>query len=82
MPRLRTLSGQDLLRIFAGFGFELASQRGSHVKLRRILPGGARQTLTIVLHAELDKGTLRAIFRQALRWIPESELRSHFYTEE
>jgi predicted RNA binding protein YcfA (HicA-like mRNA interferase family) len=82
MPRLRTLSGQDLLRIFAGFGFEPASQRGSHVKLRRVLPGGVRETLTIVLHDEVDKGTLRAMFRQALRYIPERELRPHFYTED
>lgn len=82
MPKLRTLSGQDLLRIFAGFGFEPASQRGSHVKLRRLLAGGIRQTLTIVLHDEVDKGTLRAIFRQALRYIDESDLKPHFYTED
>jgi predicted RNA binding protein YcfA (HicA-like mRNA interferase family) len=82
MPKLRTLSGQDLLRIFAGFGVEPASQRGSHMKLRRVLPGGIRQTLTIVLHNEVDKGTLRAIFRQALRYIPESELRPHFFAED
>lgn len=82
MPKLRTLSGQDLLRIFAGFGFEPTSQRGSHVKLRRLLAGGIRQTLTIVLHDEVDKGTLRAIFRQALRYIDESDLKPHFYTED
>jgi len=28
MPKLRALSGQDLLRVFAGFGFLPASQRG------------------------------------------------------
>jgi len=82
MPKLRTLSGQDLLRIFAGFGVEPASQRGSYMKLRRVLAGGIRQTLTIVLHNEVDKGTLRAIFRQALRYIPESELRPHFFAED
>jgi hypothetical protein len=27
----------------------------------------------------VDKGTLRAIFRQALRYITEAELRPHFY---
>jgi predicted RNA binding protein YcfA (HicA-like mRNA interferase family) len=81
MPKLRTLSGQNLLGIFAGFGFQPISQRGSHVKLRRVLPGGTQQTLTIVLHQELDKGTLRTIYRQALRFIAEAELRPHFYTE-
>lgn len=82
MPKLRRLTGEDLLRIFAGFDFKPVSQRGSHVKLRRLLPGGLRQTLTIVLHEEIDKGTLRAIFRQALRFIPDTDLRPHFYTED
>jgi predicted RNA binding protein YcfA (HicA-like mRNA interferase family) len=81
MPKLRTLSGRELLRIFSSLGFQAISQEGSHVKLRRIALGGVRQTLTIVLHDELDKGTLRAIFREALRYIPESELRPHFYSE-
>ena len=82
MPKLRTLSGQDLLRIFPAFGFQPITQRGSHVKLRRVLPTGTKQTLTIVLHNEIDKGTLRAIYRQGLRFTEETELRPHFYTED
>ena len=35
MPRLRRLSGAELVRIFRGFGFAVHSQRGSHMKLRR-----------------------------------------------
>jgi len=58
---------------------ESFSQRGSHVKLRRVLLDGTKQTLTIPLHEELDKGTLRAIFRQALRYIPEEEVKPYFY---
>ena len=81
MPKLRTLSGRELVQIFSAFGFQPISQRGSHVKLRRVLPAGTKQTLTIVLHHELDKGTLRAIYREGLRFIPEPELRPHFYTE-
>ncbi len=81
MPKLRTLSGDDLLRIFSQFGFTKDSQRGSHVKLRRVLSNGAHQTLTIVAHKEVDKGTLQAIFRQALRYIPESDLARHFFAD-
>ncbi len=72
MPKLRSLSGEDLQRIFALFGFSKLSQRGSHLNLRRLTAEGSRQTLTIVIHRELDRGTLRAIFRQALRYIPET----------
>jgi predicted RNA binding protein YcfA (HicA-like mRNA interferase family) len=81
MPKLRSLSGKDLLRIFAGFSFRQFSQRGSHIKLRRTLPSGFHQTLTIAHHAEVDRGTLHAIYRQAMRFISESELRPHFYSD-
>jgi predicted RNA binding protein YcfA (HicA-like mRNA interferase family) len=80
MPKLRRLSGNEVIRIFASFGFEPVAQRGSHVKLRRVHADGSRQTLTIPAHAELDIGTLKAIYRQALRYIPESELHPHFYS--
>ena len=79
MPKLRRLSGQDVLRILERFGFVVHSQRGSHVKLQRIGPDGERQTLTIPRHSELDPGTLRAIFRQASHYIPPDELHTHFY---
>ncbi len=79
MPKLRVLSGKEIVKILSKFGFEVVSQRGSHVKLRRILPNGAKQTLTVPLHDELDKGTLKAIFRQATRYIPEDKLRNYFY---
>ncbi len=81
MPKLRTLSGGDLVGIFDRFGFRQFSQRGSHVKLRRTTASGAKQSLTIVLHSKVDRGTLHAIYRQALRYISESELRPYFYTD-
>ena len=79
MPKLRRLAGRDVLSILHGFGFQESSQRGSHVKLVREVEG-ARQVLTVPLHTELDPGTLRAIFRQASRFIAEQDLRPHFYT--
>ncbi len=79
MPKLKTLSGREVVKILAQRGFETVSQRGSHVKLERILSDGTKQTLTIPLHDELDKGTLKAIFRQVVRYIPEEDLRPHFY---
>ena len=81
MPKLKVLSGAEVVRIFAIFGFRVASQRGSHVKLRRIQAGGGQQTLTIPNHKELDRGTLGAIYRQASRYVAEKELRPHFYVE-
>lgn len=81
MPKLKTLSGGDVVKIISLFGFEIEAQRGSHVKLRRFLPSGTRQTLTIPMHDEMDKGTLKAIYRQALRYLTEDQLRPHFYSD-
>jgi predicted RNA binding protein YcfA (HicA-like mRNA interferase family) len=72
--RLRRLSSRELCRGLAGFGFVVVATRGSHAKLRR-------QTLTIPLHRELAPGTLRAIFRQACRFVPERELGPLFFAE-
>ena len=81
MPKLKTLSGEDVIKIFQKFGFTLLSQKGSHVKLRKITPEQTKQTFTIPNHKELDRGTLRAIYLQAQRYIPESELYGHFYSD-
>ena len=79
MPKLRKLSGQNVVKIFGDFGFSVVSQKGSHIKLKRVLPNNMKQVLTIPNHKELDIGTVRAIYRQALRYISESELYSRFY---
>ena len=81
MPKLKRLSGDEVIAVFRQFGFAIHAQRGSHVKLRRIGSDGTAQTLTIPKHRELDTGTLRAIIRQASRFIPEDQLRPDFYTD-
>ena len=63
------------------FGFQKFAQRGSHIKVRRMLEGGQTQSLTVPNHDEIDRGTLHALFRQASRFIPEPELRAKFFTE-
>ncbi|MEO0115667.1 MAG: type II toxin-antitoxin system HicA family toxin [candidate division WOR-3 bacterium] len=79
--KLKRLKGPEVIKVLKEFEFEVHSQRGSHIKLRRTGSTGEKQTLTIVTHKELDVGTLHAIFRQACRYIPEAKLRKYFYTE-
>jgi predicted RNA binding protein YcfA (HicA-like mRNA interferase family) len=50
MPKLRVLSGCEVLRILREFGFQEFAQRGSHVKVRRVLADGRIQTLTVPNH--------------------------------
>jgi predicted RNA binding protein YcfA (HicA-like mRNA interferase family) len=81
MPKLRVLSGREVLKILRDFAFHEFTQKGSHIKVRRVLEGGQTQSLTIPNHDEIDRGTLHAIFRQASRFIPEDELRPKFFTD-
>lgn len=60
MPRLPVLSGQEVIEIFSRLGFEQVRQRGSHVVMRRGSAG-----CVIPLHAEVKRGTLAGIIRQA-----------------
>lgn len=78
-PRLRRHSGADVVRALRTFGFEVVNTRGSHAKLRRDHLDET-QILTIPLHKELAAGTLHAIYQQAARFVPEEELRPHFYS--
>jgi predicted RNA binding protein YcfA (HicA-like mRNA interferase family) len=80
-PKLKRLSGKDVVSIFARFGFVIHSQKGSHAKLLRVLQSGERQTLTIPIHEELDTGTLKAIIKQATRYIPQETLYPFFSSD-
>jgi predicted RNA binding protein YcfA (HicA-like mRNA interferase family) len=67
VARMQRLSGDHIIAILGHFGYTIHSQRGSHVKLRRIGPSGNWESLTMLRHLELDAGTLRGILRQAMR---------------
>ena len=79
MPKLKRLSRAEVIEILSQLDIAIHSQKGSHVKLRRIGING-NETLTIPNHRELDTGTCKAIFRQASQYIPESELYPYFYS--
>jgi len=80
MPKLKTLSGSEVIKILRSFAFEIQSQKGSHIKLSRLIATGEKQILIIPNHSEIDKGTLKAIYRQSLRYIPEVDLFQLFYS--
>jgi predicted RNA binding protein YcfA (HicA-like mRNA interferase family) len=81
MPlKLRTLSGQEVVTIFKKLGFSVTSQKGSHIKLKRITETGT-QILVIPNHKTLDRGTLLSIYKKALPYLSENVLKPHFYSE-
>ena len=62
MNKLPQISGRECVKALEKIGFYLKRQEGSHIVLRRDDPFA--QTV-VPDHKELDRGTLRAIVRQA-----------------
>ncbi|NGZ03634.1 MAG: hypothetical protein CV090_11360 [Nitrospira sp. WS238] len=62
MSKLPSLSGRACMKALERAGFVVRRQEGSHVILRRAEPF---TQLVVPDHKELDRGTLRAIIRQA-----------------
>lgn len=62
MSKLPRISGRECIHALTKIGFEEKRQQGSHVVLRRDQPFAQ---LVVPDHKELDRGTLRAIIRQA-----------------
>jgi len=58
---LPVVSGKQCIDALAKVGYQLIRQRGSHVRL--VCAG--RSPVTVPLHRELDRGTLRGILRVA-----------------
>ncbi len=80
MPRLKDLSGQEVLSFFESQGFSVVSQSSSHIKIRRVISGN-KQTLIIPNHQSIRKGTIREIYNQAIHYISEEILHVFFYTK-
>ena len=62
MSKLPVVSGAQRVRALEKAGFVVYKQRGSHITLVRSDP---KAQTTLPNHKELDRGTLRAIIRQA-----------------
>ena len=59
MPGLPVISGRQCIGVLTKLGYIAVRTRGSHVRLR----APSRDPVTVPLHQELDRRTLRAILR-------------------
>ena len=80
MPKLRKISGKDLIKFFEKEGFVFNRQKGSHIVISRIVEG-SKQHLVIPNHSELDRGMTHGIFKQSREYLPEQDLKKFFYIE-
>jgi len=75
MPKLPQVSGSKLVGLLQSLGYEVVRQRGSHVRLRKLMLQG-EHTITVPLHKVLAKGTLNDILSRVSLWnnIPKENL--------
>ena len=62
MATLPLLSGRDVVNAFAGDGWQMVRQRGSHMIL---VKSGHMATLSVPDHREVARGTLRSLIRSS-----------------
>ena len=62
MPAVPVLGPREVVRAFEYLGWEVARQRGSHIVLTK---PGVPVTLSVPDHAEVARGTLRALIAKA-----------------
>jgi len=70
MSSLPRISGRECAKALAKIDFYLKRQEGSHMILRHDNPFSQ---VVVPDHKELDRGTLRAIIRQASLSVDESQ---------
>ena len=62
MSKIPSISGRECVQALEKVGFRFQRQKGSHISLIREEPFSQ---VVVPDHRELDRGTLRAIIRQA-----------------
>lgn len=80
MPKLRVISGKKIVQILFTEGFVKIRQKGSHMRLA-IKIENTFHYITVPLHEELDKGTLKSIIKSLRRCFSEDKLVKLFYTK-
>ena len=64
MPKLPQISGWKIIKLLQKGGWEVISQKGSHVKLLKDTDLG-KVTIIVPQHKVLKKGTLSNIFKMS-----------------
>jgi len=77
MPKLPTISYKELLKLLNELDYQTDRQRGSHIRMKKILPKGYH-CITIPAHKEIAKGSLNNILNKLSQYsnIPKEELRN------
>jgi predicted RNA binding protein YcfA (HicA-like mRNA interferase family) len=78
--KLRTLSGDTVVKIFLRYGALYKRTTGSHARLALDTDSGTKY-ITIPLHTELKKGTFHSIAKDFEQWFGNKAMRDEFYSQ-
>lgn len=82
MPRkLRIISGKEVVKKLLRYGFVAIRSKGSHTRLTLETKNEKTVHISIPLHSELKRGTLRGIISELEKYISSQDLDDDFYTE-
>jgi predicted RNA binding protein YcfA (HicA-like mRNA interferase family) len=78
MPKLIRISGEELIKVLQKEGFVLLRQKSSHVRLSKESKDDTC-FVTIPLHSEIDRGTLKNILRSVENYLASGFIKDNFY---
>ena len=64
MSKLLLISGDQAVKCFKKFGYQVVRQRGSHIRMQH-LNDPTRQPLSIPRHKQLGRGLIRKLLRDS-----------------
>lgn len=79
MPRMKVLSGREIVRFLERSGFILVSQNGSHIKMIHTSIQGS--TIIVPNHREVKRGLLGGIIKKCMECLESGTVRDFFYTK-
>ena len=80
MSKLRRISGKEVASLLIKEGFEKVRQKGSHVRLV-LKDVETSHYVTVPLHVEIDRGTLKSIIRSLERCLTSEKIKELFYSD-
>ena len=79
--KLRIISGREVVKILESYGFVIKRTVGSHTRLTLQTVHEETAYITVPLHSELKRGSLRGIISELEKYISSENLNTDFYTE-
>lgn len=76
---MKVLSGVEIVRFLERYGFVLASQNGSHMKMRNLSIKGS--FIIVPRHRAIKRGLLGGIIKKCMEYLDNDTVRNFFFSK-